>query len=504
MTASPPPLPEPRQEGGKKNPTGTQSKGDRQREFPRMERAMVGVVAVTLMAAAWGLSGSPLASPPLGATAPLNADAAAEAAAGSRMQLVLSRRRRDRLALVKNFLSTNHTSPQLLRLPNRGFACSFCCVYLDRPASLTPTPQNTHTRYLSEGYHHQTVWATPAKKMQVVVSGLTHVVWMPPFANTLFATAEAANSWRTLSDLQGAVSFDRTLITRPAGTFYWMFRHLTGYTASPRLQIMPRQQCFQKLMFGSAHFNWQPYNLPTLCARPIPEFNKAEAEWLGRYRQHIHSKLPTNRHNAPAGDLQSLPCTAVVQLRGGPGTVRPLESRGRNFVNSEEVIRALQSVGFQVDPVDLRQKGTVSAALAHHAAHVVVAPHGAGMANLIFSQANATLLELHNWGSQNYVYERYVKTFGLDYVPLYCKDQDHCPVNMQLWRREFGRDAARPPAASEDLCQRGVATAEKVGYYATNHTLRDIRADVDALSTAARSILSRLTAEGRCRAAQPP
>ena len=340
-------------------------------------------------------------------------------------------------------------------------------------------------RFLSFDYENDTVSVWPARGGVKILKGFTYLSWYPPFENTLFAFTEAANSWRTLMDLPQP---DRIMLLKSTGRYTWPFQQLTSFAKSPKLWTLPVQGCFQTLALGSMYVNWQPYNWPSYCTRPNPDVDQEEAEWVGRFASFLHHRLPVppKRRHEGHGSM----CTAVVQLRMN-NHFGKRESRGRAFLNSNDVVTALKDVGFRVIETDLRRMPVDRAGAAHYAAQVVVAPHGAGVANVMFSKGSnqTTLIELHNWGAQNYCYERFARSFGVKYVPLFCETQDQCPLVSD----------APNPVATRDLCRSGVVFGERDPYYDSNHTQRDIKADIPSLVQVAGEIIQGLVDEGRCQ-----
>lgn len=57
-------------------------------------------------------------------------------------------------------------------------------------------------------------------------------------------------------------------------------------------------------------------------------------------------------------------------------------------------------------------------------ADVVVAPHGAGLANLVFARPGTQVIELFKFGQVNQCYERLSTVCGLDYQSVYVQETD--------------------------------------------------------------------------------
>jgi capsular polysaccharide biosynthesis protein len=94
------------------------------------------------------------------------------------------------------------------------------------------------------------------------------------------------------------------------------------------------------------------------------------------------------------------PLLPLVEVR--PMTRRLYVTRGpsannRTVVNEEQVLALLRSHGFEA--VDPGQLSVVEQIEAFAAASVIVAPHGAALANIAFCSAGATVVELFPRGS---------------------------------------------------------------------------------------------------------
>lgn len=111
---------------------------------------------------------------------------------------------------------------------------------------------------------------------------------------------------------------------------------------------------------------------------------------------------------------------------GQPATTRrrrlyvPRRSGTRRIVNEPEIARLLENHGFET--VDFRQVADDRALFSE--AEIVCGPHGAGLANVVFCQPGATLLELM---PSNHVFPFYysaARAGGLDYWALLGQAED--------------------------------------------------------------------------------
>ena len=129
-----------------------------------------------------------------------------------------------------------------------------------------------------------------------------------------------------------------------------------------------------------------------------------------------------------------------------------------------------------------------------HAAHFVVAPHGAGLADLIFCNRTheTTVLELHSWGAQKFLFERYANSLGLRYKFLFCENVTQCP-------RVTGPDPLLEKESPQDLCRNGIFQRKS---FWSNHTSRSIRGDIPSIRRIADEVAHSLVAAGKCELVQ--
>lgn len=123
--------------------------------------------------------------------------------------------------------------------------------------------------------------------------------------------------------------------------------------------------------------------------------------------------------------LRKLFVPAWPSLSKRPGATRLYLSREkaskRVVTNEAEVIEMLMAYGFQV--LYLEKMPLTEAARLLAQAEVIVAPHGAGLANMVFCTPGTRLLELYSWHiSQEYWMT--AATLGLNYANLACPGPD--------------------------------------------------------------------------------
>ncbi|MBM3203739.1 glycosyltransferase family 61 protein, partial [Candidatus Woesearchaeota archaeon] len=144
-------------------------------------------------------------------------------------------------------------------------------------------------------------------------------------------------------------------------------------------------------------------------------------EWVvpGRVRKHLYT-APWIIEWLRATFVPDWPSLAMQA-----GGLRLYLSRGlaskRQVLNETEVVEYLKTLDFQV--LHLENLSLTETAHLLTRAGVVVAPHGAGLANMVFCKPGTRLIELYSWHiSQEYWMT--AQTLGLDYANLACPGPD--------------------------------------------------------------------------------
>ena len=389
------------------------------------------------------------------------------------------------------YLLSRNTSSEarILPLKRLGVVCTHCCFIPKEHQTKEQRARKGQDFFLWRGKAKESndgvrLWA--AGPHEHVLPGVTHVAWLMEHSNLLFNIAAASNAWRTWWDIDLPV--DRVmLLRRPRPDFEWMFNQLHGLRDLPPPLPVREPLCFETLVLGLVREPLRPFDWLTKCQRHT-RMTREESAVLGGFSAYIREKIPENGV-AGLGPLDGTQrCRALVQLRGArQGPAR--EVRGRNWLNSQAAAEALREVGFHVDAIDLRATSLERAAILHHAADLVVAPHGAGMANTVFCRPGTTIVELQNFGAQKWVYARMAKSLGFKYRPHFCEEPSQCP----LFNRKTGEQVKEYP--KRDKCRRGVYVRR--AWYESNHT-RDINVDVATLQRTAIRVAMELRSANKC------
>jgi capsular polysaccharide biosynthesis protein len=91
-------------------------------------------------------------------------------------------------------------------------------------------------------------------------------------------------------------------------------------------------------------------------------------------------------------------------------------AKGRKIVNSHEVTNFLSKLGFKC--VVLESLSIAETALLFSAAEVVLAPHGAGLSNLVFCQPGTKVIEIFSPNYVNVLYWSLSNEMNLQYYYL--------------------------------------------------------------------------------------
>lgn len=172
--------------------------------------------------------------------------------------------------------------------------------------------------------------------------------------------------------------------------------------------------------------------LPFLVREPLTDLQLAFLKWMG-FEQEV---IVTKGRSVLAPDLffASIPSPPPLHrplldwlrrriLAGLPEPAAPPTRRlfisrldagnGRRVVNEEEVVEALQPLGFE--RLVMSRCPPLEQVQAFRQAELVVLPHGAAGGHLLFMPEGSSVIELHSPTQLNNVYFAASKTLGLSY-----------------------------------------------------------------------------------------
>ena len=142
------------------------------------------------------------------------------------------------------------------------------------------------------------------------------------------------------------------------------------------------------------------------------------------------------------------PIAAELSAPGERLYITRAKARRRRVVNEGELWRALESRGFaKVSLEDLSWREQIAA---FRRAKIVVGPHGAGLANLVFCEAGTRVVELFNRAFMHPGYWRLAVLKGLDYRPVVVAGEEPLAVDLSANRFDVEADVPQVLAALGD------------------------------------------------------
>ncbi|MEP0461904.1 MAG: glycosyltransferase family 61 protein [Flavobacteriaceae bacterium] len=212
-----------------------------------------------------------------------------------------------------------------------------------------------------------------------------------------------------------------SLLSGGGGTtnyYHWLFDTL------PRLKILnesPYKNEIQKYLISDLR---SKYKLETLSYLGIgPE------SIIDSYvNSHISAEnvLVTTHPNSPAlGFVPKWICQYLRKIFLTPqhmaGTKRILVSRKnatkRRISNEDLLFEKLEKLNFE--RIFLEHLSFSEQVKVFSESSIIVSPHGAGLANLVFSQEGAQIIEIYPPNSSSYIYESIAKNQQLQYSPVW-------------------------------------------------------------------------------------
>ncbi len=107
----------------------------------------------------------------------------------------------------------------------------------------------------------------------------------------------------------------------------------------------------------------------------------------------------------------------------------------RRIINEDEIFKILEQKGFvKVFPEELDLREQISI---FYNTKAIVAPHGAGLTNLVFSDSSIKVLEFFTQNNLNGCYTNICRNKGIDYHSLICKDTFDKNYDIMVDEKEF-------------------------------------------------------------------
>ncbi|MFI0397194.1 glycosyltransferase family 61 protein [Paracoccus jiaweipingae] len=212
---------------------------------------------------------------------------------------------------------------------------------------------------------------------------------------------------------------------------------------------------FDNLVIADHSKPFQQAVLDQLGVRPEQVISRRARGRLFRVEGFVHVSAPRTRFVAHPRAYQM-----VDAFIGGPRTRRPerrilvsrSDARRRKIVNEDALRAELEPRGFETvrfEDLSIAQTATLISEASH-----IVAPHGAGLANLIFANPGTRVLELFS-GHLSREYWTICAQQGLDYWNLRCDGPDGPVSDEALKKMDYfarnGLDIAVPVRQAVDF-----------------------------------------------------
>ncbi len=209
-----------------------------------------------------------------------------------------------------------------------------------------------------------------------------------------------------------------TLLTGGGGLdnyFHWLFDVL------PRFHLLKVSGLFQRVNWFIIPSCSLPYQLETLKALGISQSQIID----GSKVNHIEAdKIIASSSHRNAGQMEKWVCDFLRE--SFVETLRPNEkkypslfyitrndSRSRNVINENELIALLNRFGFTT--LSLSGLSFEEQVRLFNSAEVIVSPHGAGLANLVFCKEGTKIIEIFSKGWVGTMYYDLAQKLGLEY-----------------------------------------------------------------------------------------
>lgn len=143
-------------------------------------------------------------------------------------------------------------------------------------------------------------------------------------------------------------------------------------------------------------------------------------------------------------------CRTMLKLSPSPKRrklfLSRMAARSRRLVNEDQVVAAL---GADFELVELETLSVKEQASLFSEASVIVAPHGAGLTNLLFCSRPTAVLELVHEDAPPYTFRRLAGLLGHPYIAIGCEPENQ--ARLKLGRRDMTASASDVAAAAARL-----------------------------------------------------
>jgi capsular polysaccharide biosynthesis protein len=248
-----------------------------------------------------------------------------------------------------------------------------------------------------------------------------------------------------------------TLLTGGGGLdnyFHWLFDVL------PRFHLLQASGLFHQVNWYIIPSYRFPYQIETLKMLGISPAQIID----GSKVTHIQAdNIIASSSHRNAGQMEEWVCNFLRE--SFLDTLPPVEkkypayfyisrndSRSRNVTNEEELIQVLNDFGFTT--LSLSGLSFEEQVRLFNSAKIIVSPHGAGLANLVFCQPGTKIIEVFSQGWIGTMYYDLAQKLGLDYY--YQIDRTSSPpvASDEAKHKHFAVDATSIKAILEQLIKR--------------------------------------------------
>jgi hypothetical protein len=197
--------------------------------------------------------------------------------------------------------------------------------------------------------------------------------------------------------------------------FHWLFDVIT------RLHLLKESGLYEKIdwfLFPNYEFRYQK---ETLALLEIPESKIIKGNEIIHLRADfvVSSTSHRNARQMEAWECVFLRDTFLNKIPIGTTNdyrriyITRNDSRSRNVLNEGELLDLLEPLGFQ--NVSLGGMSFAQQVQLFHGADIIVCPHGAGLANLVFCRIGTKVIEIFSEGWFGNFYHDLSSKVGLDY-----------------------------------------------------------------------------------------
>lgn len=221
------------------------------------------------------------------------------------------------------------------------------------------------------------------------------------------------------------VSGKLAVLSCPGGTgyYHWLFDVL------PRLSLIQAAgMTFEEIDRFVINRYVSRFQSETLTIMGIPREKIIESHWYPHLEaeQLIVPALPGETSHIPKWACQFLRNTFLGDLiKSNTKSTRLYLNRAqvahRRVENEPQIIDLLGDLGFR--SVTLEELSVVEQARLLASAEIVIAPHGAGLSNIVFCQPGTKVIELLSPQAVNFMYWTLSDRIGLDYYYLLGKGE---------------------------------------------------------------------------------